>query len=257
VSIEQHILTLEQLAEADAAAKELEAQIEQERGDIEGVRVEVAELSQRLEDDRTSIQEMDKTRGDLVQELRTISGQIDRSRERLQRARNEREVNAAERELDELRKLHRDRDDEIKKLVGFAEAARTSIQEGEERKAELDARLEGSLEGKTKSIAVLEEKLEATQRSRKEAADKLPGLVIRRYESMHQRGKVPIAKTHDGTCLGCYVQLPPMMFHKMLSRLEFEECPNCHRIIYYAPPPPEEPPAAEEEADQPSSEAPT
>lgn len=260
MSIEQQIETLEQLAEADATAKELEAKIEQERGDIDGVRVEVAGLSQRLEDDHASIQEMDKTRGDLVQELRTISGQIDRSRERLQRARNEREVNAAERELDELRKLHRDRDDEIKKLVGLAELARTSIQEGEERKGELDARLEGSLEGKTKSIAALEEQLDGASQARKAAAEKLPGLVLRRYESMHARGKVPIAKTHDGTCLGCYVGLPPMMFHKMLSRLEFEECPNCHRIIYYTPPPPpDESPAADEEAeaDQPSGEAPS
>jgi hypothetical protein len=33
------------------------------------------------------------------------------------------------------------------------------------------------------------------------------------------------------------VQLPPMMFHRMLSRVEFEECPNCHRIINYEPPP--------------------
>ncbi|MBW2454460.1 MAG: hypothetical protein JRI68_08115, partial [Deltaproteobacteria bacterium] len=183
MSIEQQIETLEQLAAADAIAKVLEAKIEQERGEIEGVRVEVAGLCQRLEDDRESIQEMDKTRGDLVQEVRSISGQIDRSRERLQRARNEREVNAAERELDELRKLQRDRDDEIKKVIGLAELARASIQEGEERKSELDARLEGSLEGKTKIIAALEEQLNGTSQARKGAADKLPGLVLRRYES--------------------------------------------------------------------------
>ncbi len=250
VSIEQQIVTLEQLAEADAIAKELEAGIEQERGEIEGVRVEVAGLTERLEVDRESIKEMEKTRGGLVQEIRLISGQIDRSRERLQRARNEREVNAAERELDELRKLQRERDDEIKKLVVLTEAARTSIQEAEERKGELDTRLEGSLEGKTKIIADLEESLNTNHQAREEAAGKLPRLVLRRYESMHQRGKVPIAKTHDGTCLGCYVQLPPMMFHNMLSRIEFEECPNCHRIIYYEPPPsPDEQQASDENAE--------
>lgn len=257
VSIEQQIPILVQLAAADAVAKELEANIEQERGEIDGVRVEVAGLTERLEIDHASIQEMEKTRGDLVQELRLMSGQIDRSRERLQRARNEREVNAAERELDELRKLQRDRDDEIKRLVSLVDLARTSIQEAEERKGELEARLEGSLEGSTKCIAELEAKLSANQKERLDATSKLPGLVLRRYESMHQRGKVPIAKTHDGTCLGCYVGLPPMMFHTMLSRREFEECPTCHRIIYYEPPPsPEEQQAADEEAaDQASSEA--
>jgi predicted nucleic acid-binding Zn-ribbon protein len=258
VSIEQHIPILAQLAEADATAKVLEGKIDQECGEIDGVRVEVAGLVERLEIDRVSIQEMEKTRGDLVQELRQISGQIDRSRERLQRARNEREVNAAERELDELRKLQRDRDDEIKRLITLADSARESTQEAEQRKAELDARLEGSLEGSTKSIAELKASLSVAHEARQGAAKQLPSLVLRRYESMHQRGKVPIAKTHDGTCLGCYVKLPPMIFHTMLSRREFEECPTCHRIIYYEPPPsPDEQQEADEDgaADEASSEA--
>ena len=41
-----------------------------------------------------------------------------------------------------------------------------------------------------------------------------------------------MAYTHDGVCLGCHIELPPMMFHQMLSQERFEECPNCHRIVY-------------------------
>ena len=68
----------------------------------------------------------------------------------------------------------------------------------------------------------------------------MPRLVFRRYERLLSRGRSPVAKTTDGTCLGCFVKLPPMLFHQMLSRRQFEECPNCHRIIYYVPPPTEE-----------------
>ena len=56
-------------------------------------------------------------------------------------------MNAAERELDELRKLPRDRDEEIKKIIAVSDQARTSIQEAESRQQELEAQLEGSLEG--------------------------------------------------------------------------------------------------------------
>ena len=189
MSIEQQILSLERLAVADVEITELTAGIEKERGEIAHLRDELSSLNERLEVDRVSISEMDKTRGDLIQELRQIAGQIDRSRDRLQRARNEREMNAAERELDELRKIQRDRDDEIKKLAELSEQAKVGFRESEERRAELDARLSGSLEGTTQIIAELESKLEAAQSARKEVTSGLPSLVFRRYERLHSTGK--------------------------------------------------------------------
>lgn len=250
MSIDKQIETLERLAAIDATIKELSEGKQKWQGELDGVRQELEQLDERLLADRTSIEEMEKTRGDLVQEMRNVSGQIDRSRERLQRARNERESNAAERELDELRKIQRDRDDEVKKLQELTAAARTSIAESEERRAELQATLDGSLEGTMSTIGELDTALEGKQKDREAVKKDLPNMVGRRYERLHGRGKVPIAKTTDGTCLGCFVKLPPMMFHNMLSRTKFEECPQCHRIIYYVPPPTEEELAAAKAAEE-------
>lgn len=240
MSIEKAIDTLEKLVAADDEIKALTEGIEHEQGALDGIRKELAQLEERLAADRERLSEMDKTRNDLVQELRQTSGQIDRSRERLQRARNERESQAAERELDELRKIQRDRDDEIKKLGELAEQARTSIAGAEERKGELEERLSGSLAGTTDKITSLEAELKTKKEARDELGKQMPSIVLRRYERLLSRGRSPVAKTTDGTCLGCFVKLPPMLFHQMLSRRNFEECPNCHRILYYEPPPTEE-----------------
>jgi hypothetical protein len=66
---------------------------------------------------------MDKTRGELIQDVRNMSQQLEHSREKLSRSRTERESNAAQRELEELRKLVRDREDEIGKLTADAETS--------------------------------------------------------------------------------------------------------------------------------------
>lgn len=241
MSIDKQIETLERLAAIDASIKELNEGRNKWQSELDGVRQELTALDERLASDRESITEMDKTRGDLVQEIRNVSGQIDRSRERLQRARNERESNAAERELDELRKIQRDRDEEIKKLQDLSVRARESTVESEARREELQAKLDGSLEGTMSTIGDLEAELTAKQKEREAVKGDLPSIVARRYERLHERGKVPIASTTpDGTCLGCFVKLPPMMFHTMLSRTKFDECPQCHRIIYYTPPPTKE-----------------
>jgi hypothetical protein len=237
VSIEQHIAILERLAAIDATIKELTDSIGKRQGELSSMSTEMASLDERLDGDRSSIAEMDRVRNDLVQELRQIATQIERSRERMQRARNERESNAAERELDELRKIQRDRDEEIKKLQVLADQARGSITESQARRQELAEKLSGTVGASTQNIADLDGELAQQREQRREVGKQLPSIILRRYERLMTRGRVPIAKTHDGTCLGCFVKLPPMMFHTMLSRQQFEECPNCHRIIYYEPPP--------------------
>jgi uncharacterized protein len=236
VGIDAQIEGLEQLAALDAEIKELNDKLEKERGEIDGLRATLAQTEQSVAGDRHSLGEMEKTRNELQQDLRNIGLQIDRSRERLSRSRNEREVQAAERELDELRKLQRDRDEELNKLVGLCDQARSTIQGNEAKAADLNHKLSSSEEGALGRIKQLEEQVAAKKAGRGAITGKLPSLTARRYEVMHNRGKIPIAKTIDGTCLGCYVQLPPMLFHSLLSRTAFGECPNCHRILWYQPP---------------------
>ena len=254
MTIEHQIVDLEVLVAVDATIKELADKLETERSEISTVRTEVDELNGALETDRAAVIEMERTRQGLLQELRQIEQQVERSRDRLNRARNEREQNAAERELDELRKLRRDRDDEVKKIVALVEQARVTIDANETRHAELTLRLEGALPGATETMASLEEHLTSANDRRGAASAKLQSLTRRRYQSMHERGKTPVAYTTDGTCQGCYVGLPPMLFHTMLSRIRFEECPFCRRIIYYRPPP-SEAEAADDAADEATGDA--
>ncbi|MEM1033328.1 MAG: hypothetical protein AAGN82_23540 [Myxococcota bacterium] len=237
MSIVKQIETLEELVDIDRELKELTEGVSNHRGELDQVAEEVSILDERIEADGASISEMEKTRSDLVQEVRQLGDQISRSRDRLQRARNSRETNAAEREVKELGELRRDRDHEIKKLGDLSDQARENVMQAEERKKELESRLAGSIEGTTKTIQDLEARLDALRARRDGVKGKLPRLLMRRYERMMERRGSAVAKTHDGTCLGCYVQLPPMLFTQMLSQTRFEECPMCHRIIYYTPKP--------------------
>lgn len=250
MSIAKQIETLEQLVAVDDQIKQLTDGISGHRGELDQVAEEVSILEGRISADQNSIAEMDKTRGELVQELRQLGDQIGRSRDRLQRARNSRETNAAEREVKELGELRRDRDHEIKKLGELTEQARENLAQAEARKSELESRLAGSIEGTTKTITDLEDQLNALREQRQEAKKKLPSLLMRRYERLLERRGSAVAKTHDGTCLGCNVQLPPMLYTQMLQQTRFEECPMCHRIIYYTPKPEPSDEAVEDGGDE-------
>lgn len=237
MSIREQIVALEELAAIDADIRRIDEELTKHRSSLEGMRAEVKGLEQRLSTDRERLGEMDKTRNELTIELRQMTQQVERSREKLQRSRNERESNAAQRELEELRKLQRDREDEIQKLSQLADAARGSIEQTEAKRVSLSEQLEGSAPGLTSGLADLDKERAERAAAREAAVTKLPVVIYRRYESIRSRRPYAIARTHDGTCNGCHIAVPPMMFQKMLRQEEFEQCPNCRRILYYVPAP--------------------
>jgi predicted nucleic acid-binding Zn-ribbon protein len=224
VTIQTDIAALESLAEIDAALSVIEQEIQQER----------EALSQKKEQlSKTSVDEMERTRGELVQDARQISLQMDRSREKSGRARTERESNAAQREIEELRKLYRDREVEIQKLTTLVDQARLDMDtSGSEREQLLGAI--GATEGDTVSkLAQLEQQAAEKRESRTPFTKALSPAMYSRYEMIRKRLGSAVSHTVDGTCAVCHITLPPMTFQKMRRGGELDQCPSCRRIIYF------------------------
>jgi predicted nucleic acid-binding Zn-ribbon protein len=237
LSIPDHIRALEKLAQIDAELKDLQDQLTTERSTLDGLTSGIRKLDERLAVDRASMAVMDKGRNELVQDVRNMSQQLDHSRDKLSRARTEREANAAQRELEELRKLVRDREDEIGKLARDADSARQQIEgtEAEHRKLadELAAR-EGDISSK---LGDAEGKARVKRAEREAAVKALPAQLYRRYEMIRSKRGNAIAQTTDGTCKACNMALPPQLFHRLRREPTLEQCPSCNRLIYFSPPP--------------------
>jgi predicted nucleic acid-binding Zn-ribbon protein len=245
LSIPDQIRALEKLAQIDAELKEIQDQLSQERSTLDGLKSAIAKLDEKLAIDRASMAAMDKTRSELMLDVRNMSMQVEHSREKLSRSRTERESNAAQRELEELRKLMRDREDEIGRLNIDAEAARVQIETTEGEHARIVADL-GAREGDINSSLATEEGKASAKRAEREAAIKaLPPQLYRRYETIRSKRGAALARTTDGTCKACHMSLPPQLFHRLRREPTLEQCPSCNRLIYFAPP---EAPAAPPEA---------
>jgi len=236
LSIPEQILALEKLAQIDAQLKELVEQLTQERSTLDGLNSGIAKLDEKLVADRGALAVMDKTRSELVQDVRNMNQQLDHSRDKLGRSRTEREANAAQRELEELRKLVRDREDEIGKLTADADAARQQIDATEIEHAKIAAELaarQGEISTRLKEV----EGSAQHKRAERDAAVKaLPPQLYRRYDMIRLKRGTAIAQTSDGTCKACHMALPPQLFHRLRREPILEQCPSCHRLIYFSPP---------------------
>jgi uncharacterized protein len=238
LSIPDQIRALERLAQIDAELKELQERLAQERSTLEGLKSGISKLDDKLAGDRAALGSMEKMRNELILDVRNMNQQLEHSREKLSRARTEREANAAQRELEELRKLIRDREDEIAKLTANLDASQQQIDltEGEHKKLvdDLNAR-EGDISSK---VGDAQGKVGEKESERAAATKALPPALYRRYEMIRQKRVTALARTTDGTCQACHMALPPQLFHRLRREPILEQCPSCHRIIYFVAPEP-------------------
>ena len=182
---------------------------------------------------------MDKARGELIQDVRNMTQQLEHSREKLGRSRTEREANAAQRELEELRKLVRDREEEIGKLTADADAvppADRGTTEAEHKKLAGRARRprEGDISSKLGEVDGKAQGEAGRARRRRQGAA-AAALSPLRHDPVQARER-PSRRRRDGTCKACHMALPPQLFHRLRREPILEQCPSCNRIIYFAAP---------------------
>lgn len=233
MSIQSQIDALEKLSELDAELKDLSDVLRKERGELETKKTRLAGLIERLSRGKQSIEEMEKARGDLMGEARQMLIQIERSREKLSRCRTERESNAVQRELEELRKLHRDREIEMEKIDVLIAQGRADVTSVLAEHDKLEAELLSIEDAATGRIAEAQSRFDERSKLRLELVKAVPPQVYRRYELVRSRRGTALAYTHSGICSACNMHLSPMLFQKLKRGEDMDQCPSCNRIIYY------------------------
>jgi hypothetical protein len=235
VTIQAQIEALESLTAIDNELRGLTEELDRERANLDTKKQKLAELDERLVRDRNSIGDMERMRGELLAEVRQMGNQVEKAREKLGRCRTEREANAAQREVEELRKLQRDREIEVEKLVGLLDQAKVEIQKTQGERDEIAQEL-GACEGDvTTRLAELSREQAQRNELRKGIVAKVTPQLYRRYELVRKRRGTGISHTFQGTCSACHMVLPPMLFQQLARGTEFGQCPSCSRILYIRP----------------------
>lgn len=240
MSTSEQIRALEELAALDSQVKALEEKLAEERGVLDGLKGSLKRVEDKLVADRAVVSAADKQRHDLALDIRTMTQQVEHSRDKLNRSRTERESQAAQREIEELRKLIRDREDEIGRIDTDTSGVRAQVEAGEAEQKRIGEELaakEGDIQAK---LTELEAERSATMSNgggREAIVKRLPAQIYRRYEMVRgRRGSGVATVSVEGTCKACNMALPPQLFHKLRREPLLEQCPSCNRIIYFQPP---------------------
>ncbi|MFW6323436.1 MAG: zinc ribbon domain-containing protein [Desulfovibrionales bacterium] len=223
---------------------------------LQGVDNEILEIEEiqsqgplELESLQQKGDELDARRAEIQDKVETLKAQkiklgkdieeddfkIKKSKNKLMMVENTKEYHAMLREMDNLEKMNRMREEEMASLaeeltIQEAELERVS-EEHEQTSLELQEKrsaLEDQLEECNKKIKKLNKKREKARKT-------IPAPILGRYEFIRSRINNPvIVSVTEGVCDGCHISIPPQSYIELQKGQQILSCPNCQRLIYWS-----------------------
>ncbi|WP_027185310.1 zinc ribbon domain-containing protein [Desulfovibrio inopinatus] len=202
-----------EIAKLEERNKELDASKESIREKLEFLRVQHNRLHTEIEDD---------------------SVKLKKSKSKLMLVGNTKEYHAMMREMDNLEKLNRMREEERTALEEEIERQELSLKELEDGSSSLQKELQEGRANLEARMKAAKERLDELEAIRSTAAHTVPKPILKRYEFIRSRLHNPVIVAVDaGICSGCNISIPPQTFIELQKGEQILSCPNCQRLIFW------------------------
>lgn len=241
----EQLLALDELARTDLAQRQVDVELNEIEAGLTSLRDAVSHIKSLLERERTALKSAETLRASHLDELEGIAEKSKRNTQLRENARNNREMEATQRALEELKRQREERSAEAERLLAVITDTRAQIerhaQEFEALVAELAA---AEAAGAERTVALRAQKAE-NQAARGSVSKKVRADLFARYTMVFNRRGSAVAELDDGICRACNVRIPPQLYNQVLAAEKIFECPSCQRFLLpthvVQPQPPQQP----------------
>lgn len=189
------------------------------------------EHQSELQEKISLLEEQDRK---LHREIENDNDKIKKSKNKLMMVENTREYHAIMREMDNLEKTNRMREEE-KTALGEDLATQSSLlQTINEEIEQLEKSLEETKQNLEDQLNKAHSRLKELINEREKAKEDIPKPILSRYEFIRSRLHNPvIVPVENGICTGCYISIPPQDYIELQKAEQILSCPNCQRLIFW------------------------
>ena len=158
---------------------------------------------------------------------------VARSGTKLESASNSQEFNAANKEIEQVKKMNLDLEAQIAKFKADIESAQkdlaTLLTRFDEVKGKRDAQA-ADVNGETEK---LDTEISSLMGERGKFTPTIDRALMARYDRIRPaRAGVGLVPAVGGRCTGCNMMLPPQLYNELQKLKESHQCPSCHRVLF-------------------------
>ena len=235
MSVREQLVALAKLGRIDASTQELDQELKAIPKEVDELRESVGLLEGLLARERSQLAEAEQLNAQHDALLKESADAIARSKAKSAKARNAREAEAVERELESIRRSLKDREAEAQKLVTAIEQVRASLSQHEAEFSGLKEMLATKESEAQARLSTLESQRSEALRGRDEVAAAVPPDILGRYDALRKRRTTGVAEMKDGICMGCRMAVRPMQSIVIQREEGVERCAHCQRFLYWGP----------------------
>lgn len=226
--------TLVNLQEIDRRNRERSLKIEAIQSTSADLEAERAAKQSEVDAVRANADATGVQRRELEAVLQEEERRLKERRMRLTRIRNDKEHEAAQREIDGLKEMSSRHEEELITLMEQTESVDGGLKEVEAELQAIVERIEAHNAESDGQIEALDQEIESEQAERERVAGLLKPNVRKRYETVFARREgVAVVEMAADICTGCNMAVPPQMANEIRKGKSLIACPSCQRILFW------------------------
>jgi len=231
----EQIRQLVSLQKVDDDIHTITLQVEKAPKEVDELTTNFATLNTQRDHILEKLEHLNEQAKRLNAEIEDDSARIKKSKSKLMQVANTREYQAMSREMDNMEKMNRNREEERAALSEELQLQKANLEEVNEQWNVLKADLETKQAGLNDRLAVWQKDLAKLTTTRKSTDADVPKPVLSRYEFIRRRLPHPvIVPVTAGICSACHIGIPPQIFIDLQGGHKIINCPNCQRLIYWS-----------------------
>ena len=178
---------------------------------------------------------------ELVNHRRALEGQVDLSRAKLSRLRDQlmavktnKEYTAMLHEIQMAEEQIRLEEDKILEIMEEMESKEKDLKGAEQEMKKKSAELQESIRNANDSAPLLEADLEKLRQEKAAMESQIGAELLSRYRRIAEARKgVALAEAKDELCSACHVRIRPQMYAELLRTDNIHACDSCSRILFF------------------------
>ena len=221
------------LAEIDSLAKDIDERLKGIPAELEERRNAVRKIEDLVQKQHAGITEAEKLFASQELDIATRNDGLSKSKAKGAKARTMREAEAAERELEAVRRSIKDGETERDKLKERIEKTRAGLAEPEAMLETQKTQLASAEVAAESQLAALRIEREKALVGRSESAAKIKKDYLKVYDRLRTKLTPAVAEISDAICQSCRLAMPANRYLVLLKGNEFMQCQSCMRILYH------------------------
>jgi len=193
----------------------------------------LAKLKAGLDLKKSQVSELEKVQRQTQAALDLNQDRMSRSNSKLDGVQNTQEFQAANKEIDQLKKLNASLDEQTKKSVAEIELINKDLTVLEEQFNKLKDERETEAAKIFGQVGKHQADMGSLLAERKTFSSKVERATLALYDRVRgARAGLGIVPTVGGRCKGCNMMLPAQLYNEIHRGTILHCCPSCHRLLY-------------------------